>query len=426
MELSDYGFIREAFIGDGGFSDGSYIDQFPRESDEKYAERQKIAYYTNLFASKINRYIGYLYKTTPMRTTSNQLIRAVLDDVDSRGNSVDVFMSSFAKNAKALGSNLLLIDMQQDLPNNLKEQIDSRALPYFVEIEPSSVSKYKLDKFGKFEYISFNSTIDNSTYDKDDVMQVVRYYDRTEWRVYDGEDIIERGTHNLGVCPVISFGENGTFPDAGEFNQIAHLQKRHYNLKSELDEILRGQTFSLLTINADVPSDVELKLSTDNAIVYAQGMKEPSFIAPESDSASVYQKEIQSIEDTINKIAYDISTNQSQESGIALDIKFQGLNGSLSNFAMRLEDFEIRAFEIVARYLGIQNADVTIQYHKTFNIVDVEKEINTLSEIKALGYTLPTYEKLKLQQIVANDLNSVDNDDINVISGEIEDWLKQV
>jgi len=44
---------------------------------------------------------------------------------------------------------------------------------------------------------------------------------------------------------------------------------------------------------------------------------------------------------------------------------------------------------------------------------------------KTLGYTLPTYEKLKLQQIVANDLNSVANDDLSEISGEIEDGLKQ-
>lgn len=425
MQLSDYAFIREAYLGSGGFSDGSYIDKFPRESDEKYKERQKIAYYTNLFASKINRYIGYLYKTAPMRTTSNELIRTIFDDVDSRGNSVDVFMSSFAKNAKALGSNLLLIDMPKDLPNNLKEQIDTRALPYFVEIEPHKVEKYKMDKFGKFEYISFNATIDKSTYDKEDKKEIVRYYDKTEWRVYEKDKIIEHGTHDLGVCPVISFGENGTFPDVGEFNQIAHLQKRHYNLKSELDEILRGQTFSLLTVNADSPSDIELKLSTDNAIVYGKDMKEPNFIAPESASASIYQKEIQAIEDTINKIAYDLSTNQSQESGIALDIKFQGLNGSLSNFAMRLEDFEIRAFEIVARYLGIQNADITIQYPKTFNIVDVEKEISTLSEIKALGYTLPTYEKVKLQQIIANDLSSVRNDDLSKISSEIEDGLKE-
>ena len=107
--------------------------------------------------------------------------------------------------------------------------------------------------------------------------------------------------------------------------------------------------------------------------------------------ALIYQNEIHFIEDTINKIAYNLSTNQSQENGIALDIKFQGLNGSFSNFAMRLEDFEI----------------------------------SILSEIKALGYTLPSYEALKLKQIIANDLNSVGNDELESVDVEIEDVLKQ-
>ncbi len=75
-----------------------------------------------------------------------------------------------------------------------------------------------------------------------------------------------------------------------------------------------------------------------------------------------------------NKIVYDLSTSQAQESGIALDIKFQGLNGSLSNFAMRLEDFEIRAFEIVARYLQLQNAEPLIE-----NMID---RILTIGKIR--------------------------------------------
>ena len=92
---------------------------------------------------------------------------------------------------------------------------------------------------------------------------------------------------------------------------------------------------------------------------------------------------------------------------------------------MRLEDFEIRAFEVVARYLQIQNADTLIEYPKVFSIVDVEKEISVLSEIKALGYSLPAYETLKLKQIVANDLNSVGNDELESVDTEIEDALKQ-
>ena len=188
------------------------------------------------------------------------------------------------------------------------------------------------------------------------------------------------------MCPLLIFSENGEFPIIGEFTQIASLAKRHYNLLSELDEILRSQTFSDLAINADNPSDVDIKLGTDNAITYAKDLNAPEFIAPPAAPAEIYQNKIKDIEAQIDKIAYDISTNQSQESGIALDIKFQGLNSSLSNFALRLNDLENRAFDIICRYLGINN-DVVITYPKTFSIIDTQKEIAVLFQYyDSIGY----------------------------------------
>ncbi len=418
-------FANEAYEGSGGFLTGEYIDKYPRESDEKYEERQKIAYYTNIFASKINRYIGYLFKQTPTRNSSNNLIRIIFDDVDNRGNSIDVFMSNFAKHAKVRGVNLLLVDMPKNIPATLAEQIQARSLPYFTEIVPERLVAFKLDNTGKFEYVAFSDVIDNSTMQKQDIKEVIRYYDKQSWKILDAEDtnkVIESGEHNLGVCPVLIFSETGEFPAIGEFTQIAHLAKRHYNLQSELDEILRGQTFSILTLNADTASDVEVKLSTDNAIIYGKEFNKPEYIAPPAAPAEIYQQKIKDIEAQIDKIAFDVSTNESKESGIALDIKFQGLNASLSNFALRLEDLELRAFDVVCRYLNIKN-DVDILYPKNFNVIDIEKEIGILSEMKQL-LDSPTYFKLKALQIISNDLNTIDVDNFDEISQEIEDSFK--
>ena len=423
--MNSYSFILEAYNGNGGFENGNHLDKFPRESEDKYKQRQKIAYYTNQFVSKVNRYNGYLFKVAPLRMSNNQLIRQIFNNVDNCGNSIDVFMSSFAKKSKALGFNLLLIDVSKEIPQTLKEQIDNRVLPYFVEITPDRIISYKLDKYNSIEFIAFSDTVDNSSYKKREITNMIRYYDKNMWVIYDDNDnIIDSGEHNLGMCPVLAFSENGNFNTLGEFSQIASLAKKHYNLKSELDEILRSQTFSILTINADTDDDVEMKLGTDNAIKYATGMTPPAYIAPNSASADIYQKEIQTIEDTINKIAYDLTTSQSIESGIALDIKFQGLNSSLSNFAMRLQDLELRALELICKYLDIKN-DITIAYPKTFNIVDVQKEINILNEIKSLGYTLPKYEQLKLMQIIINDLGHIGIEEMDIINSEISDLSKE-
>ncbi len=417
-------FAYGAYKGSGGFGNGGYIDKYPRESDEKYQVRQSIAYYTNLFAPNVNRYIGYIYKNKPIRTTKNQFIQKIFDDCDNRGNSIDVFISSFAKEAKVRGVGLILIDMPKDIPTTLEEQIKNRALPYLVNIAPENIIEYKIDKFGNFEYIKFADILDLSTPDNPQIVNIERYYDTAKWIVYQDGEILEQGEHNLGVTPIIAFSETGIFPDIGEFTQVANIAKRHYNLKSELDEILRSQTFSILTIQADNPKGFELKLGTDNAIIYGKEMTRPAFIAPEAGPANIYQEEIEKLENLIDKITYNFTTNQSQESGIALEIKFQGLNSSLSNFALRLEDFEARVFDVVCRYLNIQN-DITIQYHKNFSLTDIQKEFLTLETFKELGYKSLTYERLKLLQIINNDLNSIDIEDMDKIRSEIEDGLKE-
>lgn len=420
-----WSFAVEAYQGDGGFDSKKYLDKHTRESDDKYAERQKITDYSNIFVQKVGRYVGYLYKKTPIRATKDKMIQAIINDADNAGNSMDVFMSGFSKKCKVRGVGLILVDMPTEIPKTQKEQLEDRKLPYFVDIAPESVTEYKLDKFGKFTYVAYEDTIDNSTYGKEDVQNVVRYYDQTSWVIYDdGGKELSSGDHNLGVCPVVYVGENGVYPDVGEFTQVSNLAKRHLNLESEMDDIMRGQTFSILTLQADNPSDVVITLSTDNAIKYGAGMNAPSFIAPDVSPAQTYESKIEAIEERMNDITYDISTTLSAESGIALDIKFQGLNGSLANFAMRLEDLEVRMLDIAVKYLK-SKAEYMILYPQTFDITDLTKEINTLDSIKRLGYSIPTYESTKLKQIVANDLGGIDDDTLTQINTEIEDTLKE-
>lgn len=427
MELSDYKKLwdaaDESFRGNGGFLDGSYLVQYIREDDEKFKNRKEIAYYTNIFASKVNRYIGYIYKKPPIRSSKNNLISLIFDDANNRGDSINVFMTNFSIKAKVKGVNLVLVEMLKDLPSNLKEQIDNRLLPYLVEIEPQRVTKYRLDKFGKFEYIYFDDTMIIN----DEIETITRLYDKNDWKIIKDDKVLDSGKHNLGVCPVLYFSESGEFLSAGEFTQVAPIAKRHYNLQSELDEILRYQTFPILTINGDVNNDggeVEVNTSNDSAIIYSDGLQQPNFIAPPSAPAQLYQSRLIEIENYISTICYDTSVNQGTESGIALDIKFQGLNSSLSNFSSRVEDFERRVFAVVCKYLKATN-DIEINYPKTFSIIDINSEINILSAMKDL-IDSPTYFKQKAIQIINNDLTNIEIEEFDIIKGELDDIGKEV
>ena len=138
-------FAIEAYEGSGGFADKSYLDQHIRESDDKFTERKKITDYSNIFVQKVNRYTGYLFKTAPTRASKNELIKKIFENADNTGNSIDIFMSNFSKPAKVRGTGIVLVDMAKVIPLTLKEQLDSRAVPYFVDIKPEKNFKYKLN-----------------------------------------------------------------------------------------------------------------------------------------------------------------------------------------------------------------------------------------------------------------------------------------
>ena len=76
----------------------------------------------------------------------------------------------------------------------------------------------------------------------------------------------------------------------------------------------------------------------------------------------------------------------------------------------------------MCKYLNIQN-DITITYPKTFSVIDTQKEIAILEEMKNL-INSPTYFKLKALQIISNDLNTIEPEDFAVIAGEVEDSFK--
>ena len=409
---SKWQLAAEALYGTGGFADASYLVKFTRETDDKYRERQKIAVYENYLVSKVNRYVGYLFKDSPARVSTSPLIDLYYEDADGRGNNVNVAMSSIAIDAKARGVMAVLVDMPSEIPESLAEQMDDRTVPYLVKIPPERIVDYELSREGGFESVTFEDVIEERI--------VYRYYDRTVWQVIDEDDgVLESGTHGLNLCPVVLFTENGEFPSVGEFTQIADISFQLYNLKSELREILRDQTFSILTLQSEKPGDVEIKLSTDNAIAYAPTLERPGFISPDADAAATYQEEIDKCIATIDRMAYDINTNQAQESGIALQIKFQGLNSSLSNFAMRMQSFEAQVLEVVCAYLGLTPESAAVTYPSRFDLVDINTELVMLEQLKGLGYDLPTYEKLKLERIVVNDLGNIDGEAMDAIMNEI-------
>jgi len=423
----DWAFIDSSLIGSEGFADGEYLTQHPRESDEKYEVRKEIATYENIIYSRVTKYAGYLFKVPPLRETNNILLKEIVEDLSGTRENADVFMSNFSKDAKAKGAGLVVVDTMQTT-GSLEDQITGRELPYVTAVKPEMVIDYRITKKGAFEYVAYKDVVDNTAFNSGDVPdRIIRYYDEYIWQVYQDTGVgvgslIEEGEHGLGVCPVLMFSEKGVFLSTGEFSQIASLSKEHYNLKSERRDLLRSQTFSVLAISADQGSRPEVTIGTDNALIYT-GSNSPSFISPDAAQVAAYETNISNTLKIMDDTTYTVTTTTAQESGIALELKMQGLNASLSGFAKSLELFERNIWEIICLYLGLPEDSVIVSYVTEFEIIDIQTELNILSQMKA-NADLPQYEGAKIKTIIAADLKSLEPEMQTLIFNEVDDYVK--
>jgi hypothetical protein len=411
--------VADALNGTGGFSDGTYLVQYPRESDDKFERRQAIAWYANALRPACQRFVGYLTKRPPFREVSQPAFTALLDSCNWPNDNLDVFWSQFMTDAKARGAMLLLVDMP---PEGLETD---RTWPILSSIPLERLTAYAMNPQGALASVSFSDTL---TIDGKETA-VSRVYDETGWRVRLGTTLLSQGTHSLGVCPVLAFAESGAFPGLGEFATIAHLSKRLYNLRSELDEILRSQTFSLLTYK--VPTDrypldlgaIAQTIGTHNLLqTFPEGAE---FIAPPEGPARVYLDVIAQVEGLIRQAALmvDIPNSNNQESGVALQLRFQALNSSLVGFARRMEDFERRMWELAGRWLGIE-PQVSVSWGKDYSIADLKTEIEVAQNMAALNAP-PAYQQAKLQQLIQLDLATLPEDELSGILAGIDEMQQE-
>ena len=441
---SRYLFIRHALEGSGPFrptvsydpandlyqTGDSALVMYPRESLKKFAGRNKLATYRNPLMQACARFSGYLTARPPTRDLPHALYAAMANDIDGKGNSIDVLWQQFAFAAKARGAMLLLVDMPPLMPANLGEQMRGRVAPYFTAINPEDLKDYQIGDDGKFDFVDF---IAQYTQPDDSKIDAVWRFDREGWQVFitEGKPITVFDPHPLGECPVLILSESGIFPYFGPFSELADLARDLFNQYSELREIHRSQNFSLLTMQVPDGASNEQKLEaartvgetigTANLMVHSGAT--PAFIAPADGPARNYLDSIKLLTEWINEISLNVEMPDQQESGIALQMRFQMLNAALSSFASRMEDLERRAWSLSAKWLGMQ-AVPEVQWRRDFTLADVASEIAILQAMQAA--TMPAAVISEQQKrIVSIQFGGLEQAQVDTIFAAIDESTQE-
>ena len=387
----------------------TYLVKYSRELAEKFNRRNQVAVYRNFLRSTCSRYNGYLFSKSASRATNSPLYKAMLEDLDMRGNAAGIFWQDFALNAKARGSMLVLVDMTTELPDNQAEQVATRSVPYFLGIPPECIADCDVGDDGKFEWIALH--------DEYNERPAWKVWTKTDWRIQaPGKEgaIYDQGAHQLGECPVLIFSEQSEFPHYGEFSQIADLSLSWFNLVSSRDEILYGNAFPFLTYqltDTEQAGDLNLTMGVSNAVIYRG--ERPGYVSPESTALDVLERAIDRIEKAIQEIGYHIDMTAQAEAAAALNLRFRNLSASLTSFSQRLADFERRCWWTAAKWLNLSEIPA-IEWPGDYDIADVMTEIGILQNMQASAFSAEVIAKQQ-ERIIKMQFANIDQTEFDAL-----------
>ena len=387
-------FLKNAYFGVGGFLDGGYIEKYEKESQQKYLNRKKNAYYLNYCATVIDTYNAHLFKQPIIRKSENRYYNRFTENVNGEHQDINTLMREAFLYAQIFGYSFIAIDKPDIKVETMLEEIEQNALPYAYILPPYSVIDWSVNAKMELNWVKVAEQkpedVDNFLRPNDNRV-FYRVWTKNEHYLFnDKEELVKRGEHGLGIVPFILLqnkkGPLGSIVGRSEIHDIVRINKRLYNLCSELDDLLRSQTFATLTypaLDAKDLSDVEL--GTDRILTYDPSSSfSPSFISPSIDATRAYETRINALIEEIYRLARLNYSGGVSLSGVALAFTFDKTNQALCDKALNLQDAERKIAKIVCKWQESE-FDGEIQYPLDYSVSDIEKELKSALDAISLN-----------------------------------------
>lgn len=438
--------LEASYYGTGGFEfgaldgtdgnadtrDGSYLVRHPREHLESYNTRRKVAYYLNYMAPVVDSHVSPLFRREAERkvvsSSAEDLWTAFVEDADGAGSSLAQVMREAAMPAKRDGACYLVVTSPEVAPANRAQAFEIK--PYIYRVEALDVVDLKRDRFGRV--VSFSHLESREGEEK----PVIRTLTPSGWAVTnDKGDVLERGEYAVRypTAPVVEICTGSKVRGAklprSNFVAIARAGHRLFNLCSELDEIFRAQTFSILLYPA---KNLEgLTIGVNNALGFdGEGKHAPAFIAPPDGPAKLLMEQIDRLVREIYRMAlltHQTGTTGNQQvqtllSGVALRIDREALDTALGDFAATLEKAEMQIAALWAWWTN-EKLEYSVGYPRDFVLQDEKSMLQPLLDtFTTLAQSMPEPLRAGLLERIGGILLEDDQERLE----ELRDALDQV
>lgn len=397
--------LVHCYEGTGGFQDGTYLVAHPREwldftadnpnkPTKKLKARWALARYENVAATILDQKRTALFRGEVTRTIGGEArsdqdhpLWDFWDDVDGEGTSIDDWMAEAFTPAALFGFVYHLMD--KPATSGAQTQADEPS-PYLRLYAPLDVPDWLLSDRGGLIAVRLLESVERQTLD-DPQFSTLRFRERLitdeEWELREDGKKKDGGTHGFGRLPVIVqyAKRRGLTPLIGQ--SVLHDPKLYidlYNLTSELRELLRLQTFSILNVplgSGETGTDIEKAKTMMGDTTGAENVlftpEAAQFIQADTANVEAYQEERRQLLRTIFRLAavpWESDSKDAEAEG-SLQLKREDMNQVLAGYADECEKTEYALCELWYRAMygdswerKYEQDEPTIRYPDTFDV----------------------------------------------------------
>jgi hypothetical protein len=401
--------MADAYEGDGGFLTGAYLWKFPAEVPNDYNERKDQARYHNYVETLVDIYVRYVCAQVT-RTTTDKDLEAWWADVDGAGTSIADFVRDAAAHGLVQGHCGALVDMTPDEPTG-PAKADQQARVIATLYPANSILDWRMDRRElvavKLSEAAKPTAI--TDVEEDEEPKQYLFWTADEWARFDQDaDLVSDRAHDLGLVPLALLRPKASKKHAFIGRPLlgnANVVRALYNRSSEEDHVMRGQGFSLLTVQLPADATAEALEHAKAEVGANYGVARAlvtvgsvNYVSPEMAIPGSIRENIQFLIRELFRAAHVTFASDSRdaESGEALQIKHAELTEMLRNFSATLSAFEQRIARI---WFGWQSATpeqaekrfeaakVTAQYPHEFILKDLEADLRAWAA--AVRFSMP-------------------------------------
>ena len=348
--------IEQLLKGTRGIRQGhrKFLPQFPREADESYDVRLSKAVLSP-FYKRLELLLAGMLTRKPVRLTDvSDQVTEQLFDVDLQGNDLQTWFFNTARIALRYGHVGVLVDAPR---------AGESGRPYWITISPRELLGWRTEiADGKQRLtmlrIAETVTVPDGKYGEKDVERV-RVLTPGAYEIHEKDEkgdykIVDEGRTSLSEIPfaVAYANRTGVMESIPPLDDIAELNLQHYQVSSDLSNILSVSAIPLLAIYGFPQSAEEISAGASEALALPESARS-EYIEPSGNSFDAQFKQLEQIENKINGLglAAVLGAKLVGESAEAKRIDRSQGDSTMMVIAQQMQDLIDNCLRFHAEYL---------------------------------------------------------------------------